>query len=105
MTHDPSATLAHAMALHRSGGHSEAERLYRKIVDAHPRHAEAWHLLGFLAFQTRRFDLAIRCLAQAIDLRPNTGEFHNNLALTYLARRQPESAAFHAAEAIREADL
>ncbi|TMJ47620.1 MAG: tetratricopeptide repeat protein [Alphaproteobacteria bacterium] len=70
-------TLAAAMAQHRAGRLSEAERLYRLACDADPKNARAFHLLGVVAHQLGRPDAAA-LVGRAVVLDPNFAEVHND---------------------------
>lgn len=72
-------TFALALENHRAGRFDEAERLYRKVLHAAPRHADALHLNGVLLMQTGRDALAVRLIRQAIEVNGNEPAFHNNL--------------------------
>jgi Flp pilus assembly protein TadD len=54
MSEDPPSLLAQAVALHQQGALTTAEALYRRVLAAAPRHADALHLLGVLAAQRGR---------------------------------------------------
>ena len=58
--------------LHMAGRWAEAEQVYRQVIAASPRHADAMHALGALALQTGRPAIAETLLAQAIGLKPAT---------------------------------
>lgn len=77
---------------HRTGRLSDAEQVYRQIIAASPRHAEALHALGALALQAGRADAAEGLLRQAIALRPSA-DFHLTRAHALLALRRPDEAA------------
>ena len=70
-------TLVAAMAQHRAGRLSEAERLYRLACDADPKNARAYHLLGVVAHQLGRPDAAA-LVGRAVALDPNFAEAHND---------------------------
>ena len=70
-------TLAAAMAQHRAGRLSEAERLYRLACDADPKNARAFHMLGVVAHQLGRSDAAA-LVGRAATLDPNFAEAHND---------------------------
>jgi predicted O-linked N-acetylglucosamine transferase (SPINDLY family) len=70
-------TLAAAMAHHRAGRLTEAERLYRLVCDTDPKNARAFHLLGVAAHQLKRPDAA-SLVGQAVLLDPNFAEAHND---------------------------
>ena len=55
-------TLAEAAAITRRARLAKAEPLYRSILEADPSHAEAWHFLGLLNYQTGHGDLAIESI-------------------------------------------
>src|SRR5450755_1196152 len=69
--------LAAAMAHHRAGRLTDAERLYRIVCDTDPNNARAFHLLGVVAHQLRRPDAA-SYLGRAVTLDPDIAEAHND---------------------------
>jgi len=78
------ATLAEAMAAaasqHQAGNLQEAAAICQQIVAAVPRCFSAWHLLGLIALQARRSDLATAHFSRALELMPDSAEAHNDLA-------------------------
>src|SRR5262245_50164686 len=71
--------LAAALAQHQAGRLAEAEQLGRSILAQQANHADAWHLLGVIGFQTRRYDMATDCIRRALALNPDDASAHNNL--------------------------
>ena len=53
-----------------TGRLAEAEQIYRQVIAAMPRHADALHALGALALQAGRPSIADTLLSQAIGLKP-----------------------------------
>jgi protein O-GlcNAc transferase len=74
-----SEALAVAVRYHRSGNLQQAEAIYRQILQADPNHADALQLLGVIAAQAGRFELAVQYISRAIRKRPSDPTFHNNL--------------------------
>ncbi|MGY0792525.1 tetratricopeptide repeat protein [Azospirillum argentinense] len=74
-----SEAYAIAVGHHRAGRMGEAAGVYRAILDADPRQADALHLLGVLAGQTGRNEEALSLIAQAIALDPEAADYHDNL--------------------------
>lgn len=72
--------FAVALAHHQAGRLQAAEQLYRWILQAEPHHSEAIHLLGVMAHQVGRPELAIHYLERAIALDGNVAAYHYNLA-------------------------
>lgn len=68
-----------AVQHHQAGQLREAEALYRQILAQRPGHADALHLLGVLAAQTGRNDLAVDLIRQAVGFKSNFPEAFNNL--------------------------
>src|SRR5262249_31542335 len=68
-----------AIAKHRAGQHAEAEPRYRQILRRAPRHSDALHLLGVLARQTGRVELAIQSIRRAIAITDTEPVLHFNL--------------------------
>src|SRR5947209_2198690 len=84
--------LAQAVAYHNAGQLPMAERVYRQILQADPEHPDAWHLLGVLAHQAGRNDVAVEYLSRAIALAPALAAYHSNLGEVYRALRKPAEA-------------
>jgi type IV pilus biogenesis/stability protein PilW len=99
------ATSADAFQLalhhHRAGNLSEAERLYRMVLQHDPHHLDALRLLGVLARQVGRSDLAIEYLGQVLRLHPNFPEAHNDLGVTLREQGRLDEAVAAFDEAVR----
>ncbi len=67
---DPEVLFSTAVALGRSGFHKEALPLLRDVVDARPRHAEAFYNLARAQLSLGERDDALSALREAIDCRP-----------------------------------
>jgi tetratricopeptide (TPR) repeat protein len=72
--------LRAAVALHQAGRLAEAERIYREILAREPAQPDALHLLGVIAQQVGKTDLAIELIRRAIAIRPTDAIYYNNLA-------------------------
>lgn len=68
-----------AVVLHQRGELAEAEQVYRKILTMDPLHSDSLHLLGVLAHQVGRDDVAIALIQQAIAIDKNQASYHSNL--------------------------
>jgi len=92
-----------ALQHHQSGRLAEAEALYRQVLAAEPRNADALHLLGVVAHQVGQNDVALGLIRQALALLPDAPEFHSNLGEAYRALGQLDEAiaAYRQAIALR----
>ena len=72
--------LREAIQLHQAGRLSQAETLYRRLLESDPDNADALNLLGTLERQQGRPEAAVGLIRRAIDLRRNVADFHFNLA-------------------------
>jgi protein O-GlcNAc transferase len=70
-----------ALAHHQAGRLAEAEALYRQILTQQPNHTDSLHLLGVIALQFGRDDVAVDLISKAISIKPNIQEGHNNLGI------------------------
>lgn len=95
----PAQLVESAFQHHKSGNVSEAERLYRQALDIDPRNFDALHLLGLLAHQVGRNDIAVELIGTALQLGTSPAAF-NNLGQAYRALARPEDAARCYQEAI-----
>lgn len=92
------ATISEALAIglrhHQEGRLQPAEQIYRRILAVEPEHPDALHLLGVLALQTGRPELAAQQIERAIQRKGTEPAFYNNLGEAYRAlQRLPEALA------------
>jgi predicted TPR repeat methyltransferase len=101
MAFDLPTAFADAVEHHKAGRTAQAEQGYRRIVSAHPEAADAWHLLGILAYQGGKAADAVELISRAVELRPEEEDYRSNLgnALSSLGRSDEAIAAYQ--EAIR----
>jgi Tfp pilus assembly protein PilF len=101
----PQVTINQAMQLavqnHQAGKLPEAEAVYRQVLNQQPNNPQALHLLGVIAAQVGKFDMAIDLIRRAIASDPTVAGFHNNLgsALYDSGLLDQAAAAYH--EALR----
>ncbi len=95
--------LAEAVRYHQQGALGKAEQLYQQILQADPTHADALHLLGLIAHQVGKHELAVDSISRALRLRPQFAEAYSNLglALRELGRLDAAIAAYHQALRLR----
>ncbi len=63
-----SEALAIAVGHHQSGRLQAAEQIYRQVLAVAPNQVDAIHLLGVLAHQTGKHELAVEYIGRAIRL-------------------------------------
>jgi protein O-GlcNAc transferase len=85
-------SLQTAFDFHRVGHLDEAEAVCRDLLRIDPRHGDAWHLLGVVAFQRDEKVAAVDLIGQAIDADANRPEFHNSLGNVYRTLGRPVEA-------------
>jgi protein O-GlcNAc transferase len=95
-----SEALATAIRLHQAGRLADAEPIYRQIIEAQPDCAEAWHLLGGVAYQTGRVELAVQYVGRSIGLKPEVAAAHYDLAQIFQQLGRSDEAAAHYRRAI-----
>ncbi len=102
MTETTAPTLLDAARLFRANDLPGAEAMCRALLATDPHHAQALHLLGLIAAQTRHPDEALALFAQAIAENANEASFHNSRGslLFQLDRAAEAEEAFRAGLAI-----
>jgi protein O-GlcNAc transferase len=96
-----SELLQTAFEHHRGGDLPRAEAACRETLRVDPRHADALHLLGVIAFQKREHIAAVDRIGQAIDADPARPELYNSLGNVYRAIGCPVEALGAFRQAIR----
>jgi protein O-GlcNAc transferase len=86
------SVVDYALRHHQAGRLSEAERLYREVLQLEPRHPDALHLLGVLNMQLGRLDVSVDLITKAIAQNANVPAFHSNLGNALTAHGELEKA-------------
>jgi predicted O-linked N-acetylglucosamine transferase (SPINDLY family) len=89
---DPAAQLQQALALHQQGRLSQAESLYRGVLELAPDNFDALHLLGVVELQRGNPHEGLRLIGRALELNPNDPAAHLNLGNALMDLKRPEEA-------------
>ena len=92
--------LAQGIAHHQAGRLPQAETCYRQVLAGHPS-ADAAHLLGVIAYQVGRHDIAVDLIRQAIARDPGNPAFFTNLGNTLRDQGKLDEAVAAFRDAIR----
>jgi tetratricopeptide (TPR) repeat protein/SAM-dependent methyltransferase len=92
--------LATALRHHQAGQLAEAEGCYRRILTIDQNHIDSLHLLGVIAHQVGRSDMAVDLIRKAIALNDQIPAFHSNIGLVFDALGRTENAVVHYRRAI-----
>ena len=71
--------VALAIRLHQEGRLADAQSVYRQILDADPKNADALHYLGVIAHQSGNSKAAVGLIRQAIQEAPDDAPLYSNL--------------------------
>src|ERR1700726_1137411 len=66
---------------HKAGKLTEAEGCYRQVLARQPNHPDAVQLIGSIAYQLGRYDVAAEWISRAIKLDGNNSAWFSNLGL------------------------
>jgi len=81
VTSDVAESLAAGLKHQQAGRLAEAEACYQRVLAAQPDHADALHLLGVVAHQVGRHDLAVELIGQAIRRNRQNPIYFSNLGV------------------------
>ena len=92
-----------AMQHHKAGRLSEAESIYQQILQVDPSQPDTLNLLGVIAYQVGKNDIAVNLITKALAIKPNFAKAHNNLgnAFQNLRKLDEAVASYHKAAAKR----
>ncbi len=77
--------LQTAIERHKAGELDPAEDSYKKVLEFHPDHPHALHLLGVVRHQRGDNESAVELIERAVALNPRFGEAYCNLGAAYHA--------------------
>jgi len=91
--------LAQTWKVHQQGNASQAERVYRSVVEREPNHVNAWCYLGIALHDLRQYAQSVAAYERALSLQPKFPIALNNMgnSLRYLGRVQEADNAFQKA--------
>jgi len=100
---DPADGFRRANELHRGGDREAARAAAQAVLEVAPRHADALHLLGLIAAQSRDLPLALALFDRALESDPRHAFAHGNrgTVLQELGQRDAALAAYDAAIACK----
>ena len=103
MPDSSSTPLKKAIAHHRAGQLSKAEKLYKAALKAEPKNVDALNLIGILAHQRGRFEEALKFFDEAITSKANVAEVYYNKAnvLKEMGRTGEAEATYRTAITIK----
>jgi protein O-GlcNAc transferase len=93
--------LAAGLQHHQAGRLGEAEACYRRVLAAQPGHADALHLLGVIAHQVRRHDVAVKLISQAIKRNEQNPFYFSDIGNALAAQGELDEAITAFRQAIR----
>ena len=80
------------ISLHQQEKLELAKTIYEQVLAKQPKHFDALHLLGVLAFQTNDHALAAELIGKAIDINPSSASAHASLGLVLQGLRRLDEA-------------
>jgi len=97
------AKFAQGLEQLRKGNPARAEAICKQVLKRQPNHFDALHLLGVIALQTGRPQLAVDFLRKAIEVDQDVAEVHSNLGngLRDLRRQEDAIASYDKAIALQ----
>lgn len=64
--------LKRGLQYHQSGQIQKAEEIYKRILELNPNHPDSLHLLGVIALQAGKDDMAVDLIHKAIRYNPES---------------------------------
>lgn len=89
---DSQSIYRQALQHHQQGNLAQAETLYKSVIAADSRHADALHYLGVIRHQQGEHQAAIEAIARAININPSNSDYLSNQGLAYKALKQYSQA-------------
>ncbi len=97
----PDQILQQAYAAHQARQHTEAERLYRDLLEISPDDIDGNNLLGLLYIECRQFAKAREVIRKAIAIQPNDPHSHYNIGIASKECGDAAAAIEHFQESAR----
>src|SRR5262245_38190317 len=72
-----------AILLQKNGQLTDANEIYRRVLEAVPDHPRALHYAGVLAYQQGRYEKAVELIERSITLLPEQADWYSNLGIVF----------------------
>ena len=86
------ARFLEGFALQQKGLLAEAQAVYQEVLKLQPKHFDALHLLGLLAYQARDLERAATLIGDALKVNPDFAAAHNNRGIVLRDLQRPDAA-------------
>tara|TARA_Y100000590_G_scaffold326674_1_gene370765 strand:+ start:131 stop:2200 length:2070 start_codon:yes stop_codon:yes gene_type:complete len=96
-----SSKFTEAINFHKKGDLLNANNILLEILKESPKDVDVLHLLGIIAFQTRRYKQSIEYINKAINVNKNIPELYKNLSIVYKEINEHDYALKYCDEAIK----
>lgn len=90
-----------AVEHHLKGNLSQAESIYRQVLQVEPSNPDALNLLGVIAYQCANSEAAVELISRAIAINCAAPEYHNNLGNALRSLHRLDEAAGSYRKALR----
>lgn len=97
---DNGLLMEQALRLVKGGSFLEAAAVCKKVLRKHPKHPDAFHLLGIISWERGSHQLALKHLGRAVRLSPENAAYKHNLGNVYQEIGRFEEALAQYAAAI-----
>ena len=100
---EPAVKLSLGSALERERKYSEAEAVFRQMIAADPKNADALNSLGYMfAERGQRLDEAVALVQRALAIEPGNGAYLDSLGWAYYKQNRFEQAETPLREAAKQ---
>jgi tetratricopeptide (TPR) repeat protein len=98
--HHHAALIQRGIAFHNSRAFLEAERCYQTVLREDQRNTDALNLMGVLAIEANRIDVALDYFRKAVKLAPRIAMYRNNLGNALCLETDLDDALPHLHKAV-----
>ena len=84
--HEIDSRFKKALEHYQAGEVRRAEKTCKEICHADPEYSPALHMLGMVAYQRGRYDVAVNLMGAAVQIRSDVAFYHKDLGMSSFLR-------------------